>query len=117
MPDVETIRAAAKETLDAMQPGLIGAGGGIVGYLVKVVHWGEKWSWPTLLVMYILAPYLMGHVIQDVWPNDANGKPYPGMGGTIAVLGTAGGVVLVAVQDTAIKVLKKVLAKAEKKAE
>jgi hypothetical protein len=57
--------------------------------------------------MYLTVPFFLGHVIESVWPVDATGRPWPGMGGTIAIVGTAGGVVLVIAQNGMVEVVKR----------
>lgn len=96
-----------------VQSGMIGAAAGIVGYLVKVVHWGEPWRWPVLVVMYVLVPFMLGHVVESWWPlSESTGKPLPGMAGVIAIVGSSGGVVLVAAQDGMLTLVKRAFAAA-----
>ena len=87
---------------------IVGGISGLLGYLVDVVHRGRGFKWVELVLFFFVAAFV-GEVIQDFWPIADTGKPYPGMGGTIAICGSSGYAVFVAMQDGGLKIIKKAI--------
>lgn len=73
-----------QELLLWIKNGVLGAFGGVVGYLVDVANDDtKKFSWITYAV-FILCAFFVGQILNDALPADT-----PGRGGVLMVAGTA----------------------------
>lgn len=90
-----------KEFAGLVKSGLLAGFGGVVGYLVDVVHRGKPFSWLAYAI-FVMTAFFIGQVLDDILPYDL-----PGKGGLLMVAGTTGYPILALLQTKVMAMLEK----------